>query len=141
MSRDLITLRSESDRAVALRKLMIAPFGTRIQFLDKKRSVEQNSRLWEILACISEQLDWHGQKYTPEEWKDFGMHAFRGEKWMPAEEGGMIPIGRATSKLSKDEFGDFMALLEAFCARHNVELPWNNDPSGHLHPTEAKAAE
>lgn len=52
------------------------------------------------------------------------MHAYRGEKWMPFEDGGMVPIGRSTSDLGKDEFGDLMALVEAFCARQNIGLPW-----------------
>lgn len=79
--------------------------------------------MWLILQKCS-CLIWHGQTYTEAEWKDYFMHAYRGEKWMPFEEGGMIPIGRSTSKLSKAEFSELMALMEAFCARQNIDLPW-----------------
>lgn len=78
-----------------------------------------------MLTEVSHQLSWHNQKYTPEEWKEYFMHAYRGEKWMPFEDGGMIPIGRSTSSLSTAEHCEFTALIEAFCARHNVRLPWD----------------
>ena len=124
MSRALIVLNSTADRDRAISWCKQAPPGARITFQDGKRSVPQNDRLWLILDRVSKQLLWHGQHYSDAEWKDYFMHAFRGEKWMPAEDGGMVPIGRATSQLSKDEFGEFMALIEAFCARQGVGLPW-----------------
>ncbi len=97
--------------------------GTRVEFKAPKRSTPQNERMWLILTAISK-LEWHGQRYTPMEWKDYMMHAYRGEKWMPAEDGGMVPIGRSTSDLSKHEFGELMELMESFCARHGINLPW-----------------
>lgn len=124
MSRATITVHSPEDRVKARDWCMGSPLGTRITFQARKRSVEQNDRLWLLLDRVSRQLLWHGQRYGSAEWKDYFMHAYRGEKWMPAEDGGMVPIGRATSNLSKDEFGELMALIEAFCARHDVSLPW-----------------
>ena len=124
MTRQVITLVSREDHARVRRCLETAPVGTRVQLQEPKRSIPQNDRLWLILTKLSQTLVWHGQKYSPEEWKDFMMHAYRGEKWMPAEDGGMIPIGRSTSKLSKQEFCELMELMEAFCARQNISLPW-----------------
>ena len=124
MTRQIVTLISKADRARAWDRINGAAVGTRLEFSDPRRSVDQNKRLWLILGIISQKLDWHGQKYSPDEWKDFFCHAYRGEKWMPAEDGGMIPIGRSTSKFSKQEFGEFMELIEAFCARHDIHLPW-----------------
>ncbi len=123
MSRHLVTLYSDSDRARATACINSALAGTRLEFKGPVRSIPQNDRLWLMLTIISK-LDWHGQRYTPEEWKDYFMHAYRGEKWMPAEDGGMVPIGRSTSQLSKHEFGELMTLMEAFCARQNINLPW-----------------
>lgn len=120
----LVSLYSSEDRARALQWVSAAPIGSRLEFKDPKRSLPQNDRMWLILAKISQKLNWHGQKYSEDEWKDYFMHAYRGEKWMPAEEGGMVPIGRSTSQLSKEEFGELMALMEAFCARQNINLPW-----------------
>lgn len=99
-----------------------APPGTRITFQGPKRSVPQNDRMWVMLTAISIGLLWYGQRYAPEEWKDFFMHAYRGEKWMPAEDGGMVPIGRSTSRLSKEEHSELTTIIEAFAARHGVDL-------------------
>ncbi len=123
MSRHLVTLWNDGDVGKALICLKNAPKGTRLEFKAPKRSIPQNERMWLILTAISK-LEWHGQRYTSEEWKDYMMHAYRGEKWMPAEDGGMVPIGRSTSDLSKHEFGELMTLMEAFCARQNINLPW-----------------
>lgn len=128
MSRLAITIRSKDDRQRIQKLAEEAPWRTRVEFKAAKRSIPQNSRLWVILSEVSDKLLWHGQKYTAEEWKDFFMHSLRGEKWMPAEDGGMLPIGRSTSQLSKEEFGELMTLMEAFCARQNIRLPWD-EPS------------
>lgn len=59
---------------------------------------------------------------TPEAWKDYFMHMYQGAVWMPHEDGGMVPVGRSTSRLSKVEHSELTALIEAFAARHNVDL-------------------
>jgi NinB protein len=125
MGRAMVLLKSDDDKARAIDWCRRAPAGTRIEFRGPRRSTPQNDRLWLMLDTVSK-LEWHGQRYTPEEWKDYFMHAYRGEKWMPAEDGGMVPIGRSTSQLAKDEFGELMELIEAFCARQNIKLPWHD---------------
>lgn len=126
MGRALVTIHSDADRERAARWLTQMPQGGRVEFKDAKRTLPQNDRMWLILTAVS-RLSWHGQRYSTEEWKDYFMHAYRGEKWMPSEDGGMVPIGRSTSDLAKDEFGEFMTLMEAFCARQQVSLPWDEE--------------
>lgn len=127
MSRALVILQSPSDYRKIHHWIDQAPKGTRVELKAPRRSVDQNSRMWLMLTEVSRQLVWHGQKYAPPEWKDYFMHALRGEKWMPFEDGGMIPIGRSTSDLSKVEHADLTALIEAFCARQSVTLPWDDE--------------
>lgn len=124
MGRAMLVLHSDTIREKAARWLSAAPTGTRIEFRSPKRSIPQNDRLWLLLTEVAKR-DWKGQRYTAEEWKDYFMHAYRGEKWMPAEDGGMVPIGRSTSQLGKDEFGELMTLIEAFCSRQGIGLPWD----------------
>ena len=124
MSRAALVLSSNDIRKRAIDWIQKAPFGTRVEYKAPKRSIPQNDRLWLILTAVSK-LDWRGQKYSPADWKDYFMHAYRGEKWMPAEDGGMVPIGRSSSDLSKHEFGELMELIQAFCARQNIKLPWD----------------
>lgn len=128
MSRAILVLSSNDIRSRAKQWVDKAPFGTRVEYKAPKRSIPQNDRLWLMLTAVSK-TDWHGQKYSPDEWKDYFMHAYRGEKWMPAEDGGMVPIGRSTSDLSKHEFGELMELIVAFCVRQNIELPWDKPES------------
>ncbi len=97
-----------------------APPGMRITFMEAKRTDAQNRLMWPLLTDISEQLEWHGQKYTPDDWKDFLMHQLGNGRWMPAEGGGMVPIGMRTSDLSKAEFGDLIEVIYAFGARNGV---------------------
>ena len=127
MSRALVTLWRREDRERAHRWIDGVPNGTRVEFKEAKRSTDQNSRMWLILTNVASALLWHGQRYAPEDWKDYFMHAYRGHRWMPAEEGGMVPIGRSTSDLSKEEHGELMELMEAFCARNGVALPWDKE--------------
>jgi hypothetical protein len=126
MGRALVTLYHKHDIERAMRWVANAPKGTRLEFKAPKRTIPQNARLWLMLTAIS-RLDWHGHRYSPEAWKDYFMHALSGSRWMPGEDGGMVPIGRSTSNLSVDEFGDLMTLIEAFCARQGVALPWDDE--------------
>jgi len=124
MARALLIITSDTTRQKAMNWLRKAPWNTRVEFKGPKRTLPQNDRMWLLLTAVATQLDWHGQKYSADDWKDYFMHALSGGKWMPGEDGGMIPIGRSTSDLDKEDFGDLMELIEAFCARQNVMLPW-----------------
>jgi len=123
MTRQLVTIYSPADKAKAWNCLKAAVPGTRLEIKAPKRSLPQNDRLWLILSKIAK-MEWRGERYTESEWKDFFMSAYRGEKWMPDEDGRMVVIGRSTSDLSKQEFGELLELIEAFCARQNINLPW-----------------
>jgi len=123
MTRQIVTLISKADRARAWDRINGAAIGTRLEFKDPRRSLPQNDRLWLMLSKIAK-MEWRGERYTESEWKDFFMSAYRGEKWMPDEDGRMVVIGRSTSDLSKQEFGELLELIEAFCARQNINLPW-----------------
>jgi hypothetical protein len=99
-----------------------AAVGMRVTFQEQRRSDAQNRLMWPYLTAISQQLEWHGQKYTPDDWKDYLMHQLGRGRWMPAEQGGMVPIGMRTSDLSKAEFGDLITVIQEFAARHDVML-------------------
>ena len=126
MSRALIVLHGQKERAQAARLLARAPDLTRVDFKGPRRSNDQNSLMWCLLTEVASQLEWHGQKYTADDWKDYGMHALKRARWMPSEDGGMVPIGMRTSDLSKAEMGDLIEFLYAFGAQHGVTFA---DPS------------
>lgn len=107
-------------RGAAARQCMTAPYGVEVIFRERTRTLDQNDALWARLKDISDQLDWHGQKLTKEEWKDYFMHALKRAKWVPAEWGGMIPIGMSTSALRVSDMRDLIELINEFAARHGV---------------------
>lgn len=99
-----------------------APDGFRIEIREPKRTDAQNRKLWPLLTELSTQLDWHGQKYTPDDWKDYFMHALKRARWMPDENGGMVPIGMRSSELGVSEFSDLIEMIHEFGSRHGVEF-------------------
>ncbi len=121
MTQTLI-FRNDSIKNTARHWIDIAPVGTVVTFKQSKRSVPQNSRLWAMLTCVSTQLEWHGMKYTPEDWKDFFMHSLKRAKFMPDENGGYVPVGMSTSALSKQDHADLTMIIEEFAARNDVNL-------------------
>lgn len=122
MSRALLILASQLERNRAHAWINTAPINTRVEFKQARRSNEANAAMWAALTDIARQLEWHGQKYSPEDWKDFAMHALKRARWMPSEDGGMVPIGMRTSDLSREEMSDLLEFLHAFGAQHGVEF-------------------
>ena len=122
MSRALLVLTNQGVRDKAIGWIKKAPDGVRVTFQDAKRTLPQNDRQWALLTAVADQLDWNGRKYSTADWKDYFMLSLKGEEWMPDEDGGWVPIGLSTSRLSKDEHSKLTALIEAFCARQGVDL-------------------
>ena len=129
MSRWQVTLWSQETRDKACEYIRKVPRGYRLTLQETKRSVPQNSRMWAMLTQISVQLEWHGQRYTPEQWKDYFMHCLNGGAFMPSEDGGMIPIGRSSSKLGKQEHSLLTEIIEGFAERNGVDLMQQNERS------------
>ena len=91
--------------------------------ITRKRSDEQNARMWAILQKISDQLMWNGHHHSKEEWKDFLMHMYRSKStWMMDENNQPVPVGMSTRKLSVGQFNDFFEVIEGFAQRHDVDI-------------------
>lgn len=99
-----------------------APEGWRCEFKEPRRSLEQNARMWAMLGEVSRQVDWHGQKLEPGEWKDVFSAALKQQKVVPGIDGGFVVLGSSTSRMSKAEMGELMTLMEAFAAERGVDL-------------------
>lgn len=88
----------------------------------EKRSDAQNRRLWAMLADISAQVDWYGQKLTSEEWKDVFSASLKRTKVVPGLDGGFVVCGQSTSKMTKAEMCELQELMEAFGAERGVKF-------------------
>jgi hypothetical protein len=77
-----------------------------------------------MLSEIATQVEWHGQKLTPDNWKLLFLNALKQElKLVPNLDGtGFVNLGRSSSNLSKSEFSDLIECAAAFAANHGVKF-------------------
>lgn len=122
MSRAVIVLHSQIEKARARAWIDQAAWGTRVTFAGPKRTLPQNERMWAMLTDVARQVKWHGQKLTADDWKVVFLSALKAElRMVPNLDGnGFVQLGRSSSALSVDEMSDLMALIEAFGAREGV---------------------
>jgi hypothetical protein len=128
LSRALVTINSDHDRRRAMELTLKVPAGTRIEFKGAKRSLDQNAKLWAMLTEVATQVEWHGKKLSADDWKLVFMDALKRElRIVPNIDGnGFVNLGRSSSKLSKEEFGDLIELISMFGANHGVKF--RDDP-------------
>ena len=86
------------------------------------RSNAQNSRLWAMLAEISQQVDWHGRKLSPEDWKHVLTASLKKQDAVRGIDGGFVVLGMSTKKMTKAEMCDLQTLMEAFGAQQGVKF-------------------
>jgi hypothetical protein len=121
MGRATLILVNDRLRAKALDWVRRAPSGTRIEFKTSKRSTPQNDLMWAKLTEISGQVDWYGQKLSPEDWKDMFTASLRKARVVPGlDAGSFVPLGMRTSDMTKDEMSDLLELISAFAAERGV---------------------
>lgn len=126
-----IPLVSDIDRRRVNGWVAKAPPGTMIAFKKHDaRSIEQNSLMWSWLTAISEQLPWHGEKLSPNDYKDILTAGLRQAHVVPGiNEGTYVPLGLRTSSMSRTEMTALLELIAAFAAEHGVRLPDDEDIS------------
>lgn len=120
MSRALLTLRTVADRDRACRWVRQAPIGSRVEFKSPRRTLPQNDRMWAMLTDIARQVEWYGQKLTPDDWKDVFTASLRRAHVVPGLDGGFVPLGMHTSDMSKEEMSALIELIYAFGAERGV---------------------
>lgn len=87
------------------------------------RTLEQNRLLWQMLTEISEQVNWHGRKLSPEDWKFVFSAAMKQQRVVPNIDGtGFVVLGQSTSKMTVKEMSEMIELMHAFGANHNVQF-------------------
>lgn len=86
----------------------------------EKRTNEQNRLMWAALGEVARQVDWHGQKLEPAEWKDIFTAALKRQKVVPGIDGGFVVLGSSTSRMGKAEFSELMELVFSFGADKGV---------------------
>lgn len=93
-----------------------------LEVRQEKRSDAQNRRLWAMLTEISQQVDWHGNRLAPKEWKDVFTAALKRQKVVPGIDGGFVVVGANTSAMTKAEMAELQELMMAFGVQHDVSF-------------------
>jgi hypothetical protein len=109
-------------RANALEAVRNAPDGFIVTVKPKTRSLDQNQRLWALLTEVSNQVLWHGEKLSPEDWKHLFSASLKKQKLVQGIDGGLVVLGLSTSKMTVAEMGDLMTIIEMFGANHDVKF-------------------
>lgn len=109
-------------RQGAMHAVAHAPDGYVVEVKPKTRSLEQNARMWSMLAEISNQVEWYGKKLSPEAWKCIFSAALKKQDVVPGLSGDFVVIGQSTSQMSVREMNDLMTLMEAFGAERGVRF-------------------
>lgn len=124
MSRVLLIIANDSIRKRAISWVNSAPEGTRIEFKEPKRSLNQNAILWANLSDIASQAVHAGRKYTPDQWKVLFLHACGREvQFIPAlDNHTFLPWGQSSSDLSKQEMSALLEFIEVWCSENNIKL-------------------
>lgn len=110
-------------RERAIQAVRDAYDGMIVTINEPTRNLEQNSLLWKLLSEISEQIVWHGNRLTPDQWKDVLSASLYSQKVVPGIDGGFVVCGQRTSKMTKSEFSEMLELIHAFAAEQGVRLP------------------
>lgn len=117
-----LTLTGEAAKKAACRHILAAPIGHVMQLGEPTRNLEQNAKLWAMLADIESQCDWHGVRLNSEEWKDLLSAGLVQSKVVPNMEGnGFVILGQRTSKMTKSQFAALIELIYSFGAERGVK--------------------
>lgn len=101
-----------------------ADVGDVLKVSPPKRTNDQNALMWSLLAVISRQVDWYGQKLSDYDWKDVFSASLKKAKVVPGlETGSFVVCGQSTSNMNKSDFSEMIELIYAFGAEKGVKWP------------------
>lgn len=86
-----------------------------------KRSLDQNAKMWAMLADVSKQVEWYGQKLSSNDWKNMFTASLKKQRSVPGIDGGVVILGQSTSRMKKQDMSDLLELMSAFGAEHDVK--------------------
>jgi len=116
---------SESVRQSAIRLLLSLPIDADnpfvMQIKAKTRSLDQNAKLWACLTDVSNQVNWHGRKLSPESWKCVFSASLKAQDVVPNIDGtGFVVMAQSTSNMTIKEMVDLIELIHSFGAQNGV---------------------
>lgn len=123
----LLVLSSRAIRQKAIDWITRLPPGTRVEFKEPQRTLDQNSRMWAMLTDISRQCTHAGRRYTTDQWKCLFMHACGREvQFLPSLDAGtFIPYGQSSSDLSVQEMSELIEFMFQWGTEQEPPIVWS----------------
>ncbi|WP_342711544.1 recombination protein NinB [Bradyrhizobium sp. B124] len=119
--RALLVLSSRAIREKAIDWIMRLPPGTRVEFKEPQRTLEQNDRMWAMLTDIARQCTLNGRRWSTDQWKVIFLHELgREAQFIPSLTGSFIPYGQSSSDLGVKEMSDLIESMFAYGAENGV---------------------
>ncbi len=119
--RRIIILATDAQRQYAKRLIDSAPPGYVVTIAEMTRTLDQNAKLWPMLADVRRAKP-DGRQHTDETWKALFMHSLGHQQLFEAalDHRGVVPIGFKSSQLGKQAFSDLIETIYEFGARHDI---------------------
>lgn len=129
-----ITVTSQQEHIDLLQRMAAKgytrPYYVELSNPEDQRTLDQNACMWAALSEVSRAVEWHGQKLTPDAWKDVISASIDGQRAVPGIDGGIVFLGKRTSKMSKQQLSDMLEAIFAFGTSYGVQFKtkeYNND--------------
>ena len=131
MEKATFLLRSDNIRQNCISAIQQLPANpdkpVEIVIQERKRSSDQNRRMWPLLHDLSRQVEWYGQKYTPDDWKDLitalvAKSKNEQQRTAPGIGGGVVMFGSRTSKMRVSEMIEVIEAIYWFGTEQNVKF-------------------
>jgi hypothetical protein len=103
-----------------------APDGCVVRFVERTRTLDQNARLWSMLADIADQVQWPVdgvlQKLPPEDWKTLlSAGVVKATRVAQGIDGGFVMLGQRTSKMTVRQMSDLIEFIQYFGDERGVQ--------------------
>lgn len=131
MEKATFLLRSDNIRQNCITAIQQLPANpdkpVEIVIQERKRTKSQNDRMWPLLHDLSRQVEWYGQKYTPDDWKDLitalvAKSKNEQQRTAPGIGGGVVMFGSRTSKMRVSEMVEVIEAIYWFGTEQNVKF-------------------
>ncbi len=89
---------------------------------EETRSTQQNSKSWAMYTDIAEQLRWHHNQLSKEDWKILLTNEWKPQTIVPSISGnGFCVLNASTSKASKQDMSELIEIVYAFGTQSGVK--------------------
>jgi len=90
----------------------------------RRRSLEQNDKMWALLTEISEQTEHCGRHFSPDQWKVLMMHACgHTVQFLPAlDNSSFVPYGGRSSHMTKAQMSELIEFIYVWGLEHGVRF-------------------